>query len=88
MLTKFFFIEDEEELEAAIIEFQKAGFPLTIKCVRQLAWQYASMNNIKGFSTKTKKAGHKWAKYFVKTHPKIIVKKSQELVQCSYYVCK
>ena len=88
MLTKKFFTEDEEELEAATIEFQKAGFPLTIKCVRQLAWQYASMNNIKGFSTKTKKAGHKWAKYFVKRHTKSCSEKSQELVQCSCYVCK
>ena len=34
----FFFTEDEEELEDVIIDFQKAGFPLTIKCVRQLAW--------------------------------------------------
>ena len=46
-------------MESAITVFQKAGFPLTIKYVRQLAWQYASMNNIKGFSTKTKKSGHK-----------------------------
>ena len=37
------------------------------------------MNNIKGFSTKTKKAGHKWAKYFVKRHLKIIVKKARNL---------
>ena len=37
------------------------------------------MNNIKGFSTKSKKAGHKWAKYFVKRHPKILVKKAKNL---------
>ena len=37
------------------------------------------MNNIKGFSIKTKKAGRKWAKYFVKRHPKIIVKKAKNL---------
>ena len=37
------------------------------------------MNNIKGFSTKTKKAGCKWAKYLVKRHPKIIMKKAKNL---------
>ena len=66
-------------MEAAIIEFQKAGFPLAIKYIRQLAWQYASMNNMKGFSTKSNKAGHKWAKYFAKRHPKILVKKAKNL---------
>ena len=46
----------------------------------------ASMNSIKGFSTKSKKAGHKWPKYFVKRHPKIIVKKAKNLFN-AHAVC-
>ena len=62
-----------------IVKFQKAGFPLMISKVRKLAWQFADINNIKGFSTKTKKAGYKWAKFFLKRHPEIKVHKSINL---------
>ena len=76
---KYYFSEDEAEIVEVIVKFQKAGFPLTISKVRKLAWQFADINKIKGFSTKTKKAGYKWAKFFLKHHPKIKVHKSINL---------
>ena len=76
---KYYFSEDEAELVEVIVKFQKAGFPLMISKVRKLAWQFAGINKIKGFSTKTKKARYKWAKFFLKCNPKIKVCKSINL---------
>ena len=76
---KYYFSEDEAEIVEVIVKFQKAGFPLMISKVRKLAWQFADINKIKGFSTKTKKAWYKWAKFFLKCHPKIKVHKSINL---------
>ena len=53
---KYYFSGDEAKIVEVIVKFQKAGFPLMISKVRKLAWQFADMNKIKGFSTKTKKA--------------------------------
>ena len=62
-----------------IIKFQAAGFPLTMSKVCSPAFQYADLNGIKGFSTKTKKAGRKWAKFYLKRYPEIRVKKARNL---------
>ena len=47
--------------------------------VHSLAFQYADLNGIKGFSTKTKRAGRKWAKFYLKHYPEIRVKKARNL---------
>ena len=58
--------EDEEQIATCICEFQAAGFPLTMSRVRSLAWQYADLNGIPGFSQDDQKAGHGWGIYFLK----------------------
>ena len=62
-----------------ILRFQAAGFPLTLSKVCSLAYQYADLNSIKGFSSKTKKVGRKWAKFYLKCYPEIRVKKASNL---------
>ena len=62
-----------------ILRFQAAGFPLTLSKVRSLAYQYADLNSIKGFSSKTKKAARKWAKFYLKCYSEIRVKKASNL---------
>ena len=66
LLWFYFKTEDEDELTKVILKFQKSGFPLTLSKVCSLAFQYVKLNHIKGFSTKTKKAGCKWAKFYLK----------------------
>ena len=73
------FTEDEEELANHIEEFQLCGFPLTRGRVRQLAYQYAHYNGLKGFSEKLQMASKKWVKGFLKRHPKITVKTAKNL---------
>ena len=63
--------EDEDELIKVILKFQAAGFPLTLSKVHSLAYQVADLNNIKGFSSKSKKVGRKWAKFYLKHYPEI-----------------
>ena len=79
LLWFYFKTEDEDELTKVILKFQKSGFPLTLSKVCSLAFQYAELNHIKGFSTKTKKAGHKWAKFYLKCYLEIRVKKAKNL---------
>ena len=75
-LVSFYFkTEDEDEFTKVILKFQKSGFPLTLSKVHSLAFQYAELNHIKGFSTKSKKAGCKWAKFYLKRYLEIRVKK-------------
>ena len=52
----YFETEDEDELTKVILKFQATGFPLTLSKVHSLAYQFADLNNIKGFSSKSKKA--------------------------------
>ena len=47
--------------------------------VRSLAWQFAHLNSVPGFSLKTRKAGRTWARFFLKRYPMIRVKKSVNL---------
>ena len=55
------------------------GFPLTRGRVRQIAFQYAHYNSLKGFSENLKVAGKKWVKGFLKRHPNITVKTAKNL---------
>ena len=60
-------------------DFQVSGFPLTINWVCQLAFQFAYINNIPGFSEKTHMVGRKWLKGFLKRHPEITLKTAKNL---------
>ena len=55
------------------------GFPLTRGRVRQLAYQFAHTNGLKGFSEKLQMAGKKWVKGFLKRHSEITVKTAKNL---------
>ena len=66
-------------LASTIKCFQLSGFPLTIGRVCQLAFQYASVNGITGFSDERQMAGHKWLSGFLKCHPDISLKKARNL---------
>ena len=57
--------EQEEELVQLILDFCRAGFSLTTKKIRSLAYQYAQENKIDGFSKKTKKAGKEMDETFL-----------------------
>ena len=60
--------------------FQISGFPLTIKHVCQLAFQYMHVNNIDGFNdNKNNQAGRKWLKGFLKRHPEITLRTAKNL---------
>ena len=58
--------ENEEQIATYIRDFQAAGFPLTMLRVRSLAWQYADLNGIPGFSQDDQKVGNRWGIYFLK----------------------
>ena len=52
---------------------------ITISRVCQLAFQYAKINGITGFSDESQTAGRKWLSGFLKHNPGIRVKKAQNL---------
>ena len=62
LLLLLLFAEEERELAEVILKFEACGFPLSMYRVHLLAFQYAHINSIKGFSTKKKNAGYKWPK--------------------------
>ena len=66
-------------LASTIKRFQLSGFPLTIGRVCQLAYQYASVNGITGFSDERQMAGRKWLSGFLKRYPDISLKKARNL---------
>ena len=50
-----------------------------MKRVCQLAFQYANVNNLTGFSDSKQAAGRKWLKGFLARHPTITLKKARNL---------
>ena len=73
------FPTDEQSLAQTIERFQLSGFPLMIGCVCELAFQYAYVNGIQGFSEETQLAGWKWLQGFLSWHPQITLKKACNL---------
>ena len=66
-------------MASTIRKFQLSGFPLTIGRVCQLAYQYAKVNGIPGFSDERQTAGRKWLHGFLLRHPDITLKKAHNL---------
>ena len=58
---------------------EKKSIPLTIGRVCQLAYQYAKVNNLPGFSDERQTAGRKWLCRFLVCHPDITLKKAHNL---------
>ena len=75
----YYFVAEEDNLAQTITQFQISGFPLTINRVCQLAFQFAHVNGIPGFSETKCMAGQKWLKGFLKRHPKITLKTVKNL---------
>ena len=59
------------------MDFQLSGFPLAISRVCQLAFQYAKINDITGFSDESQTAGTRRLSGFLKCNPGFRVKKAQ-----------
>ena len=76
---EIFRLDDEVQMATCVAEFQSRGFPLTMSRVRSLAWQYANINGIPGFSQETEKAGRTWAKYFLIRFPHLRCRKATNL---------
>ena len=55
------------------------GFPCPKKKLGRLAWEYANMNGITGFSARKEKAGHKWLKGFLRCYPQLKSKKAKNI---------
>ena len=66
----FFYLAEEDDLAKTIKDFQVSGFPLTINWVCQLAFQFAYVNNIPGFSEKNTYGGEKMVEGFFKASPR------------------
>ena len=66
-------------MASTIRKFQLSGFQLTIGRVCQLAYQYAKVNGIPGFSDEQQMAGRKWLRGFLLCHPDISLKKAHNL---------
>ena len=57
-----------------IVDFQKAGFPITVQKLCILVWQYDHINGINAFANnKDQIAGRTWAKFFLRHYPHIRV---------------
>ena len=57
-----------------ISEYSLLGFPLTLKEIREIAFEYAKENNLKGFSEDKEEGGYKWFYTFMKHHDELCVK--------------
>ena len=75
----FLSLEQEQELVDLILEFSRAGFPMTSYKVISLACEFAQINNITGFSRNSQLAGKKWMELFFRCHPQIRVKWAHNL---------
>jgi len=69
----------EAELVVIIKLMAQRGFPLGMREIRSVAYQYASQNRISGFSEKKKLAGYDWFVGFAKRHHDIGVRKPEAL---------
>ena len=78
-LNVTFNLDDEADLAELLISFCCSGFPLSRGKIRQITWQYAEENQIKGFSHQKRKAGQKWLKGFLYRHKNLRPKKSKNI---------
>jgi len=73
------FVEDEKQLVEHIYQLAKRGYPITVTQLRLLAYQYAKVNGLKGFSKKNQAAGRTWANSFMERHDAVTIKKCKNL---------
>ena len=56
------------------MEYSMMGSPFTSKEVRDIAFEYAMDNNLKGFSEDLGSAGLAWLRYFLLRHAQLSIK--------------
>ncbi|XP_078019384.1 uncharacterized protein LOC144459386 [Epinephelus lanceolatus] len=71
--------EDEAELAQLVATLGKRGFPLRMREIQKLAYQFAEKKGIKGFSDVAKKAGYKWFQGFLKRNKHLSIRKPEGL---------
>lgn len=69
----------ESELASLVQMLAERGFPLERSDTRRIAFQYAKMNGIPGFSAEEQKAGHYWFEGFMKRNPSLSLRKPESL---------
>ena len=55
------------------------GFPLGMKEVRDIAYQYSEKNNLNVFTSKHKEAGYYWFTGSLQRHPQLRIRKPEAL---------
>ncbi|KAJ0001061.1 hypothetical protein NQD34_006081, partial [Periophthalmus magnuspinnatus] len=71
--------EAEKDLANTLISLLEQGVPLRPSNVRAVAFQYAKINGIQGFSETKERAGFYWFKGFLKRNPNLRFKMSKSL---------
>ena len=71
--------DEEAELAEHLRKMAEIGFPCDQADARKLAYEFAQKKGISGFSTRKKSAGYYWFVGFLKRHPELSVKKSENL---------
>ena len=69
----------EKELADHIQKLASAGFPCSRSDVKNLAYEYAVKNGIKGFSMQKSTAGYYWFRGFLRRHSELVIKKAENL---------
>jgi hypothetical protein len=69
----------EEELVSVIKLLSQRGFPLGMKEIRRVVYDYAIQNQIQGFSINKQAAGYEWFHSFLDRHPDISIRTPEPL---------
>ncbi|XP_077092027.1 uncharacterized protein LOC143744426 [Siphateles boraxobius] len=68
-------VESEQELVRLLTLLSQRGFPMRRTDVQSLAFEFAKINGIRGFSEEKQKAGYHWYEGFIKRNPGLKIKK-------------
>ena len=79
-MPRIFTVDEERELSQHIGRFAQAGFPFTLMEIREIAYEYATANDITGFSVTKQIAGEKWARGFLRRHSKELAMRIPKLL--------
>ena len=69
----------EKELVSVIELLCSRGFPLGMKEIRDLAYQYSEKNGLNAFPSKHREAGYYWFTGFMHRHPELRIRKPEAL---------
>ncbi|XP_018961906.2 uncharacterized protein si:rp71-1d10.8 [Cyprinus carpio] len=70
-------VESERELARLLTLLSERGFSLRKTDVQSLAFEFAKINGIRGFSEEKQKAGYYWFEGFMKRNPGLKIKKPE-----------